>query len=574
MDVSKIDIKFVESLGLQYNSAKYFFETEPVDAPAKIQKKIRKRIEKYHIPAETYPPEVMQYIGKDVSDEDFLKFLKECYDWVELNDTQKKQLFDEASTDLTEEVKDAIQTLIEDYDYYGNIRKVGKDAQFDVGYNAGYDRTLTLVNASGVPEGSFDCLSFEDGSLIKQSDEYILSGEAENYDDSTTPFSIRFTDAKVDVTLFRADEQSSSVTPLEYLASIAGNILNKHLFLPSEYLNSKEKELLPLITEICALSNWIFIPDESNPADFSQLKSYVVRLGYNELLPLFESLEKNFSDDKKKNRIIKKLRSNLNTQKYEPLWRELYNTIVETQVEYPSKATAYCTTELLDETRSRIQRLMESHGYSGVYPDFIKKGTTRGIHLAESYDTSYFVGAKKNAVYHIHCTEEYYNEHLSIEFMCGTEILRKNETAGDIYSCMFDAKGRRFFKTVSYESDYINPDGECETQNLEQRVQIAVKRAEFIKLTKEEREEVCDTLPRWQIFLLMTLAFGVIGGLLFSIIMIIGFMLMGVLLCLIFAMPQAIPSMFLEIPWLKLFLLAFGLSFVGMGILEVISLRK
>ena len=580
MDISKIDDKFIEIFALSYISAQSYFETEPVDASAKMQKKIRKRIEKYYIPDEDYPENVMQYIGKDVSDEDFLKFLKACNkaccDQIELNITQKKQLFNQASVDFTEEVRDALWAKISEECFFAKVRKVGKDAQIDVGYNEGYKRTLTLVNVSGLPEESFDYLAFENGSLIKRGDEYILSGEAENHDDdSTTPFSIRFTDAKVDITLFQAGEQLFWETPWAHIQTIAAEILRKHFFLPGDYLNDREKELLPLITELGAISYWTFIPDESNPADFSQLKSYIVRFGFNELLPFFESLEKNFSDGKKKGRIVYKLHSKLNAQKYEPLWRELYNTISKTQEEYPTRAIVLCPTELLNETRSNIQKLMKSHGYSGTYPDFIKKGTTRGIHLAESYSTSYFVGAKKNVAYHIHCAEDFYNGHLSIDFLCGTEILRKDETAGDIYSCMFDAKGRRFFKTVLYESDSVNPDAdeEYETQDLGQRVQIAVKKAELIKLTKEERKEIYDDLPSWQSFLI-SIVCTVVLGLLCSIAVTIGFMLIGIVLCLIFVVPQEIPSMFSEIPWLKFFLLSWGIAAVGIEILALIEMRK
>lgn len=574
MDISKIDIDIIELFDLSYKNAKDDFGVEPIDASAKMRKKIRKWIEKTYIAGGNYPENVMQYIGKEVSDEDFIKFIKACYDQVELDDTRKKQLFDKSTVDFTKEVKDALRIVIEEECCFAKVRKVGKNAQFDVGYHDGYDRTLTLVNASGLPEENFDYLDFENGSLIKQGDEYILSGKAENYDDdSTTPFSIRFTDAEVDVTLFRASEQISTETPWHHLATIAGNILSKQLNLSGDYLNDREKELLPLIQEISALGYWMFILHDSKTADFSQLKSYIVRFGYNELLPVFENLEKNFSDDKKKNRIIRNLISKLNTQKYEPLWRDLYNTIVETQAEYPTEATAHCPTELLNETRSNIQKLMEFHGYSGTYPDFIKKGTIRGIHLVESYGMSYFVGAKKNVAYHIHCTENYYSGYLSIDFLCGTEILRKGETAGDIYSCMFDAKGRRLFKRVSYESDHINPDGdrECETQDLELRVQIAVKKAELIKLTKEEEKELLDfDFPYWKLFLLV---FVFMGGL-FGFFMTIALMLMGILLLLIFAIPQEIPSMFSEIPWWALFLLAWVLFGGAMGVITVLAKRK
>lgn len=173
--------------------------------------------------------------------------------------------------------------------------------------------------------------------------------------------------------------------------------------------------------------------------------------------------------------------------------------------------------------------------------------------------------------YHIHCTEEYFDEHLTVQFVCGTELLRKNETAGDIYSCLFNAKGRRLFQTVSYESEHINLDGENETDDLEQKVQIAVKKAELTKLTKEERKAMGDFgISYWKLYLSV---FVVMGGL-FSVFMTIGFMLIAVAACLIFAQPQTIPSMFTEVPWWKLFLLTWVLFGGAMGIVTVLAKRK
>lgn len=571
MDISEIDINDIELFDLSYVIAKDVFRAEPVSASANKQKKIRKWIEKTYLAGETFPQKVMQCIGKEVSNEDFFEFLKACHEQVQLNGTQKKQLFDKSSAGLTEEVKSAIWTLLEQAVYFGNIRKVGNNAQIDVDYSAGCDRTLTLINAAGIPEGKFDCLSFENGSLVKQDDEYRLIGEAENYEESlSAPFAISFTDAKVDVTLFRADEQLFIETPWTYLQSVAGEILYKYM-LPGKYLNDREKELLPLIAEISKLSYWAYIPDEYKSADFSHIKAYIVKFGYSELLPLIERLEKEFFNDNKKSRIIKKLVYKLNNQKYEPLWRELYNILVESQTAYPSKAVVCCPTELLNETRSDIQKLMESHGYSGEYPDFVKKGAIRGVRLADSYEMSYFIGAERNVMYHIHCTEEYFDEHLTVQFVCGTELLRKNETAGDIYSCLFNAKGRRLFQTVSYESEHINLDGENETDDLEQKVQIAVKKAELTKLTKEERKAMGDFgISYWKLYLSV---FVVMGGL-FSVFMTIGFMLIAVAACLIFAQPQTIPSMFTEVPWWKLFLLTWVLFGGAMGIVTVLAKRK
>ena len=314
MDISGIDIGFIKEFGSIYTAANKAFGADPAAASAKQQKKIRKWIEKNYFADRNYPEEVMHFIGKKVSNEGFFEYLKACHEQIQSYGTQAKQSFDESSAGLTDEVKRADLTLLENYLYFGNIRKSGNDALINVDFGGSYDRTLTLINASGIPEGKTDWLSFENGSLIKQDDEYILNGEVED----ETPFAIRFSDARVDITLFRADEQMYGGTPWMYLKTVASDILDKYA-LSSEYLNDREKELLPLIAEIDKLSDWTNIPDEPRSADFSVLKSYIVEFGYGELLPLIESLEKDFYSDNKKHRISKKLISKLNTQRYEPL---------------------------------------------------------------------------------------------------------------------------------------------------------------------------------------------------------------------------------------------------------------
>lgn len=564
MDISKIDIDYIELFDLCYTVATDVFKIEPISASPKMKKKIRRWFEKNYIAGGDYPYNVMEFIGKDVSDEKLFAFLNACHHQIEVN----KQLFDNYVSDLSEEVKTALWDLLEDDYSFCDIRKENNNAIIDLELGSSYDRTLTLINASGIPEGNFYCILFEKNGLTKQGNEYRLTGVAENYDDDlSTPFEICFTDAKIHITLFKADEQILYDTPWMYLQSVAGDILSKHFL--GNYLNESEKELLPLIAEISKLSYWTQIPDEYKSADFSQLKSYIVKFGYTELLPLVENLEKEFFNDKKKDKVINKLVSKLNTQKYEPLWRELYNELVKTQENYPSKDFVYFSTELLNETRNNIQSLMEHYGYSGKYPDFIKQGFTDKIHLAESYNTTYFVGHEKNVFYHIHCTEEYFNEHLLIQFACGTELLRKDESPGDIYSCLFNAKGRRFFKTLSYESNYINEKGEKDTDDLEKRVQIAVKKAELKKLTKEERKEIGDVNIKLILFSLFILM-----GVLFGLFMTVGFMLIGIILCLVVGQAQAIPSMFTEIPWWGLFLFSSILFGGTMGIITVLDMRK
>lgn len=89
-------------------------------------------------------------------------------------------------------------------------------------------------------------------------------------------------------------------------------------------------------------------------------------------------------------------------------------------------------------------------------------------------------------MYHIHCIEENASR-LHLIFGCGMELLRKGEQKGDIYSCMFNADGRCFYKTASEPRDW---SGKYTQEKLCRIVDAAVKRAELRNLNKEEQKLV------------------------------------------------------------------------------------
>ena len=197
-------------------------------------------------------------------------------------------------------------------------------------------------------------------------------------------------------------------------------------------------------------------------------------------------LEANFQDDDKRMKAVKRLLALLNKQKYKPLWREIYNRIAESQAEYPLKLECVGA-ETLSLVRKKIQTTMKACGYTGQYPDFVKQGEMKKIHLAESYGRSYFVGKEKNVQYYIKCLEIGYDDSYEINFICGTAILKNGESTEDIFDCLFDANGKRISKKVVCHIEHLNQNKNEISAKLEQAVRVAVKRAEFQTLTKEER---------------------------------------------------------------------------------------
>ncbi len=554
MDLSKIDSNFIDLFNIAYTVAGNVFEVEPSEATARLQKKIRKWATKNYLKGETFPKYVEEKIAKTVADTDFIAFLKACHNHVEEKGTHQRQLFDKFSADLSEEVRHALWSLIEEKWFYGCIRTVGANAELEVDSGYSYTRTLTLINASCIPE-KYDGISFEDASLINQDGEYRLSGTAflydeESEDDIVFPFALRFTDATVRVELHRADKWIFDPKPWEHLVTIASSIYEK-TYLPGDYLNEREKALLPLLKELKRLSFW----EDKDEATitFPLLRGYFEKHDGRELLPHLEAFSISRVDDK--------LLEKLNRKKYEPLWRELFELVAASQEGYPAET---CTTERWAELRACVQEKLEARGYSGQYPDFIKHGAVRGARLAlDAEGRSYFVCGEKNVTFYIHCQEIFDEDRRAIEFSCGTALLRKHETAEDSHACRFAAKGRRFYRSFLYEDP-----AERETDDLlESMVDIAAKRAELRRLTKQERAlldngVISSLWVFWRSFLIF-------GGL-FTAIFIPLMMVFGSLLLWIDGAPEAI----FDAPWWLMALISWVGVGGGMGLVSLFASGK
>lgn len=461
---------------------------------------------------------------------------------------------DDPTADFAPEVRYAIQALLDEGYYHTAELSIGPETRIIAQTGPCFDCTLTLIGCDGFP-GDAEYICFEVGKLSRTDGGYILSCEACN-DDKTVPVAVSFQDARADITLYQADDPLFDGTPWGRLEYIARGILDKTT-LPGEHLNPHEQALCPLLADIYKLTFQEFLPEAYQAPELTQLKAYFSKYGYSELLPLVEKLESAFSNSKRRSRLSSKLLSKLNCQKYEALWRELYRLLTTAQAAYPTRTQVFCSRELLQETRKQIQTLMQSHGYAGSYPGFFKEGAIPGIRLAESYDTTYFIGPEKHVVYHIHCTENWADDHLRVDFLCGTQLLRKDEAPGDCFCCLFNAKGRRLYR------EYRGTD------NLEQSVRIAVKKAELKRLSKEERKYDLD-MPWCSLFFFL---FIVMGGL-FSVLFTLGMLAITVLITAVVAGFSAVPEMLTALPWLQIFAACWVLYGGAMGLVTVLAKRK
>lgn len=438
-------------------------------------------------------------------------------------------------------------------------------------FSCAYTRRLILKNVSGLPCEKIMSLNFLEGELKLADDgNYILSGESEIYgQEEPRPFALQFSGAAVEYRVFKAHCTSFADTPWEHLSSIAADIVDK-FDVSSELLNPKETELLPLLVELNCLFRE-YLPDDFAFTGFEQLKKRAQKHGFSKVVKTLQKAEQNLSEEMPTISNTQKVINLLNRAEYEPMFREIYGLITDSQEDYANAVEALCDPDTVQNTRKKIQHLMEQHGFSGQYPDFYKNGAIKGVKLTNAYGEPYFVGWEKNVVGRIQCVEECFNGHLRIQFVCGTALLKKNETCEDIFACCFNNKGRRYMRSFDCAIGYTDENGEIQSDDLELCVSIAVKKSFLEKLTKQEKEVYNGYNGGLGCAFWFILVFG--GGA-FSLLLNVGLAILGAVILLIGGQPSAIPEMFTEFPWgwmIAFAWLGFGLP---MAVFNIISHRR
>lgn len=571
IDISKLSSEHISKLAGAYLHATFVFSTDPIAASESKQRKIRKWVNNQYIELVHELPKEANIFSIENSDKDVLLLLKECVDFGKSIAKEKENKFELDFAVVDEAAKSALKKLLE-LEFWPKIKIVGSDLKIITDDTPAFRRILTLKNVDAVPMGKEGYYCQNLGMVLKkEQNRFGFYGELEDpIEELAIPFALTFENAEAEVEIYNScNNMTFWENPWDFLRTISFAIGMKE-DLPGDYCNAKEKELLPLIKEIVALECWMELP-EQKLLSFGELKKSAHKHGYNKVEITLGKLETIKPGDSEFYKTVKKLVASLCDKQCEPLWREIYNKIAESQAEYPNKVDSLCDKEFLMSVRNDIQTLMESKGYLGTYPDFVKNGVLNGIHLEHSYNMTYFVGMEKRAQYHIHCYESFEeNDYLTIQFLCGTAFLKKDEQETDIYDCLFNAKGRRLFHTVDHCIP-LQTEEDTEADNLEISISIAVKKAECIKLNKAEQKEFYGKrIPGWGMFWWIFL---ITGGM-FSIAMTLIMMLLCIIVTVAFGLFADIPEMLKTIPWGHL--LAVGwIGFGGaMGIVEVLAHRK
>ncbi len=559
MNVESFDIEIVEQFHFAYYFATLKFNKIIETKDAKKQHRIRKWLYKKQINTATLPADIIEFLNS-LSDNDFICFFKSCYEHIETNRDALTQQINKTCKKLPEEVKNAFFHLF-DREYYvkNDFKLLDNVLEVSVNTTAAYEEKLILSNAKYLSDKKFDTFCFfENCSLTKDNGIYKLTGEASSFDEEEFELSVTFTSAKTKIVSLNPTNSYLDNTPWEQLLGISHCILDKEDFENS--FNELEIKLLPLLKEIKSL---LFAFGDSK-LSFPIFEALVKKHGFYELLPVIEKIKAKNISDKRKVFFVSQLTNKLNLIKYKPLWQEIYDLICESQKEYPTYTQSKQPKNVITRRQNKATKLMREHGYNGEYPLFYKKGSLKGFHLFESYDMSYFTILEKNPIHYIQFEENHNQEDdIFFNFSYGTEFLKPKEKMSDINSCRFNCKGKKHINSISFKADY----DEDEKISLEERINIAVKLAEFKKLSKEEKSKTFNAFgslsDKFTVFLITF----ILSGFLFASLFIPAMMAFCAFMLWIDGMPVIIN----DIPWLIFYFVTWAGFGIPMGIITVFS---
>lgn len=546
-----LDINYIEYFALAYNIATEVFKIEPTKASARKQRSIRKWVERTYVDREELPEKVLQYVDSFESDREYIEFLKDCEAYIAEHGTWKRQLFDKVAGEFPETVNRAFRCLFFETGYCEEIEIRDNEVVLCIEEVDNYRQILTLHHTGEKQLEKYDFLEFNDAQILKENTGYRLFCFAtDSAREQCLPITIHFTYATCEVEVFCAEDVGRE-NPWEKLEFISNMILSKHQ-LGEEYLNQQELALLPLLKELRKLNVYTFTRKEEN--DFPVLKQYLEKYHLDKISSMLDKYTAQYG---KKNTafLVHQINAKLCESKCEPLWRELYVLLQESQQSYPRRPVT-CDENLLN-IRKRIEQNLHAKGYTGTYPTFRKNGSMKKIHLEQSYGQLYHIGFEKNVEYIIQCCEAEVRGFRSITFMCGTALLKKDEKVEDIYSCCFQAQGRRLIKTLFWDT--------TEIESLDCMTTCAAKRAECLSLNKEERKLISTEKTSWAEFVGVFL---VCGGLFTILMMAAMFIILCVVDAILFGISD-IPKMLGEMPWGSLS----AFCFFGFGITMAVCQR-
>ncbi len=568
MRIENLEIKIIEKFSQGYILALFQFGKKALETPnGKKTVKIRKEIEQSCLreKALTAAPQferVLTYLS-DLNDVDYIAFFKSCYEYIEEHGSSLQQRINEIGKNLSDEVREALVRFLENESYdKSDFKRVGNDLEITFDSSVAYEEKLILSNAEIVPDKGFDSLFFwELGTVLEENSPFMQENGVYKLiakDEKDQTVTISFIDASRELQSVNPMKSGLHILPWEQMVMLCVTILEKAD--KGALLNKEECTLLPLMREIVALFT-------SNPllqeTAFPRFKVLIEKHCFPTLLAWVEKIELPHIKEKKRECLKRELFRQLNFATYQPLWQEIYDRIDESQKDYPTRVEAIKAKATITRLKNKVNELMQEHGYSGTYPDFYKRGVTKGVRFIGSYHASYIGLFEKNTVYRIYCNEACDSENrLFVTFLYGAEFLKPNESHSNINTCRFHNKGRKQVNSLLFVAD----EGDGAALPLEKRIEIAVKSAENKKLTKEERAQILSFQPSLLGQIASVFRVWFIAGFFFAAI---GIPAMIGVFSLI-AWLDGIPNVIDGVPWVEMFFMAWIGFGTGCGLLSSI----
>ena len=443
---------------------------------------------------------------------------------------------------------------------------VDNDIFFDLSNYNVCELYVTLKNASLNFELTEECcvFSFYNCNLSKNENQYVLTGISDFNDLMNKENLVQimtFESVEIEAKSLKAEiDIRYNDNPWDVLIDFAYDIREK-INRPYLTVNEKELALRSLLNELC---NIRFFNEEADAVQFNILKSYLPI--DNKLNLLLEKVE-NSQSIEKHNKASKQLLSYMCSEQFEFAWKDICGLLETSQFDYEDVSNPEIYDKLKEE-RDYIDTIMHQYGYDGCYPSYNKEDRIKGFHILRN-DNKIKLVCNQPASIFIEC-KDYLGKYGSI-------TLERTTFRGECYkaknklSSIFTKKGISFneFELINY---HIDKEGNVIfDEGAEYIPSVICKEAEMKKLSKAEKNVVRPPISKKEFVLtiLLGMIIGLGVGLFAAVVMFLVFTLLEFLVVLLFFDSVSdFPQLFMETPWLKLFLI----DILGCEILIPLSL--
>ncbi len=469
------DMMYTDIASSEYSTQKALY---------KAVRQAKKSCERIYAPTiAELPQELKAFFSKGCDCMELWAFLQECHAETETRLKESDDRFFEEFAYLPEQDRDALHSLMRWYEFPA-FSVVNNDAELILEDDISFRRSLTLqdFHLTGDYDPETEPLLIQ--QLRKTENGIICDCRVEDWgasDNDARTVRITFSHVHSKLQVFDpGDGTGIFTTPWDVLGSVCSAIVDK-ADVAAQLCNEQELQILPLVKEIDLLCMGAYRP--GSKYEFPLLKELVLSHGCTKAAILLDKAEKKDHNKLAGSSLTARALREMSKAKFEPMWREIWNSVTQTQKQYPKKCETLADQAKLQAVRTKISQTLRANGYEGTYPDFVKKSDIKGLRLANAYDLSYTVGFEKGVCQYIHCGESLVGDDVSIDFLCGTDIT-KGRICQDVYACLFDDNGRRISNYISFFED----DGEMAGESLMLCLSAVMKCAELKKLSRKEKE--------------------------------------------------------------------------------------